>query len=47
MRKKCTAAYLRIQRRDLKSPAAPWHVKPPLSCDAADIAGMSGSEAGR
>lgn len=33
--------------RDLKSPAAPSHVKPPLSCDAADIAGMSGSEAGR
>lgn len=33
--------------RDLKSPAAPWHVLPRLSCDAADIVGMSGSEAGR
>lgn len=29
-------------RRDLKSP-----VQPRLSCDAADMAGLSGSEAGR
>lgn len=33
--------------RDLKPPAEPSHVKPRLSRDAADIAGMSGSEAGR
>lgn len=45
--KKCTAAYLLIQPRDPKSPAAASRVESRLSRDAADIAGMSGSEAVR